>query len=451
MKKLKIFISLFTLGSIALAPLSAIAHEGHDHDSTWLQMPQVLGESITPTVLSNTSYLTLTITPYQYDDASGKWNYKISWKRKAGLKGSITINNNPFVADASSSGEQFTGFGLTPNNRYLITYKSAANYRGSNILRKSFTVASSTTSSPANSNTSSTNNSTNSSAVDLTKLPLGDGKYSTTGAKQGYIFLCNANNNGIGGSQANGPWINGNTWDKTSKSTVSGNVAWPNATFSISTNGDNRVFTGNGLPINHNTGTYPIGTTDPVYQYDRNPNSIKSQTISITVPKNPTAASTPGCIRGMVGISLSGVPIFDGFDAEYRDAVAHEVQDKCEGHPEVTGQYHYHDVSKCLPDKKTGPNGSSDLIGYAFDGFGIFGKFGPNGKIYTNADLDECHGITSEIMWDGKKVSMYHYVATDEFPYSVSCFKAKSYEPQPSGSGQGGMRQGNGQRPPQGY
>ncbi len=41
----------------------------------------------------------------------------------------------------------------------------------------------------------------------------------------------------------------------------------------------------------------------------------------------------------------------------------------------------------------------------------------------TDADLDECHGTVSEIAWDGKRVRMYHYVATWEFPYTIGCMR----------------------------
>ena len=41
-------------------------------------------------------------------------------------------------------------------------------------------------------------------------------------------------------------------------------------------------------------------------------------------------------------------------------------------------------------------------------------------------DLDACHGITSTISLDGKNVKMYHYVMTQDFLYSVSCFKGTS-------------------------
>jgi hypothetical protein len=41
----------------------------------------------------------------------------------------------------------------------------------------------------------------------------------------------------------------------------------------------------------------------------------------------------------------------------------------------------------------------------------------------TNKDLDECHGMTSKVWWDGHYVRMYHYVLTAQFPYSIGCFR----------------------------
>ena len=40
----------------------------------------------------------------------------------------------------------------------------------------------------------------------------------------------------------------------------------------------------------------------------------------------------------------------------------------------------------------------------------------------TNAQLDECHGHTAPVMWDGKMIPIYHYHLNREYPYSVGCF-----------------------------
>jgi hypothetical protein len=253
--------------------------------------------------------------------------------------------------------------------------------------------------------------------LDVTHLTLGDNKISST-PQRGYVFSCRSQFTG-GGAQGTGSWMNGDgTWDLTKKVTVDGSVSWPHE-FTITVQGDQRVFTGNDLP-DHQTGNFPVSPSDNAYQVDRNPNSIKAQNVSFSIPANPTLAAQPTCVGGEVGILLSGVVIFSSFDAEGRDAVAHEVQDHCDGHPQEGGYYHYHSLSSCIEDASTG---HSALVGYAFDGFGIYGYYGEDGKELTNADLDECHGHTHLIEWNGQMVEMYHYHATREFPYVVSCFR----------------------------
>ena len=116
-----------------------------------------------------------------------------------------------------------------------------------------------------------------------------------------------------------------------------------------------------------------------------------------------------------MGVSVLGVPIFSAFDAGGRDAVAWEVQDGCSGHPQQAGQYHFHSRSSCFTDDE-------GLFGYALDGFGIYTETDEDGQPLTTDDLDECHGRTSEVLWRGEPVEMYHYVATADFPYTVGCF-----------------------------
>lgn len=271
------------------------------------------------------------------------------------------------------------------------------------------------------------------SSLDVHALPMGDGKYSTA-AKRGYVYSCQSSFNG-GGAFATGSWISGTTWDMTKKPTVDGSVSWPNATFAMTKSGANRAFTSNALPKNHATGTYPISATDDAYLYDRNPNSIAAQSLSFTVPVDPVSAANPSCVGGEVGIATSGVPIFNGFDAGGRDAVAREIQDACGGHPQSSGMYHYHGPSACVA------TGDSELFGYAFDGFGIFSNV-EGGKSLTNDDLDECHGHSHAIAWDGATKTMYHYHLTKEFPYTVGCFRGQKYVTGPlgGGAGPGGMQ-----------
>jgi len=114
--------------------------------------------------------------------------------------------------------------------------------------------------------------------------------------------------------------------------------------------------------------------------------------------------------------------------------VAHEARDHCQGHPERTGQYHYHSLTGCLDD---GGSGHSALMGYAFDGFGVDGPRGEDGAELSDADLDACHGHTHTITWDGHTAEMYHYHATAEYPYTLGCFKGQPNR-QLMGPGTGG-------------
>ncbi len=254
--------------------------------------------------------------------------------------------------------------------------------------------------------------------INLHKLPLGDGKISHA-PKRGWIWACHVNPMG-GGAQVAGPWINekAHTYDLTAKIAVRGSVTWPHS-FKVTREGNKRVLSSNDLP-DHPTGSFPIARDDPAYRVDRNPNSIRSQKIRIELAANPKEARA-SCAPNVVGILLTGVALFNSLDDPGRDAVAHETQDSCHGHPQRGGVYHYHSLTNCLNDKPDA-DGNSPLVGYALDGFGIYGPY-ENGRRLTTADLDTCHGKTSVVKWDGRKVKMYHYVATVDFPYTVGCIR----------------------------
>ena len=257
--------------------------------------------------------------------------------------------------------------------------------------------------------------------ADPTNLPLGDYHVSATTPAVGTIYSCSLNVGG-GGAAVDGPWIRSNgTWDSTAKIAVQGSVAWPTANVSITESAGRRIISGNALPVGHSTGTFPIAATDPAYQYDHNPNSITTHPVSVSLPLDPAIAANPGCTSGgPIGYATNGVAIFNGFDAGDRDAVAHEVQDGCGGHPEPTGTYHYHSGSDCIPGAT---NPTSTLIGYALDGFGIYNRFDENGHELSNDDLDVCHGRTSPVLWNGTVQNVYHYVATRAFPYTIGCYR----------------------------
>lgn len=258
--------------------------------------------------------------------------------------------------------------------------------------------------------------------VDPTRLPIGDSRVSTTGASVGGLWACNPGNPNAGGASADGPWLNrgAGTWDSTTKLAVKGSITWESANYTETVTNGKRVIATKNLPVTYPTGTFPISRDDPSYAYDRNPGTITAQTITVSLPETGTIAASPSCMReGPVGVLRNGVLLFNSLDGRGEDAVAHESQDLCNGHPAMT-TYHYHNVPVCVRDAATGP---STVVGWAYDGFPIVVERDPGGALPTNADLDECHGRTSPIELDGTVVTIYHYSATLEFPYFIGCYR----------------------------
>jgi hypothetical protein len=257
--------------------------------------------------------------------------------------------------------------------------------------------------------------------IDPAAIPLGDGFVSTT-PKVGYVDSCTTNFPSQGGASIAGPWIDETTrtWDSRTKVAVEGSVSWPQAEYSQTVSGDERIVTGNDLPIDHVTGTFPIAATDPAHTYDQNPNTITAQSVDWTLPVHPVAAAEPSCTGGgPVGILVDGVYLFNALDGEGRDAGAHEVLDACQEHPQMAGILHHHAVPSCILDKATG---RSTLVGYAADGFGIYAERDAKGRLLTNTSLDACHGRVSEVLWNGEEQRIYHYDATLEYPYTIGCY-----------------------------
>lgn len=265
--------------------------------------------------------------------------------------------------------------------------------------------------------------------TDLTRLPLGDTKVTTTGpGKVGWTWACTTGNPNAPGAIHDGPWINGDEWNLLEKLAVRGEISWKSAAkYAEKSGATTRTVTTMRVPTIGTTGEFPIARDDPAHAYDRNPSSITPREKVVTLPKNPVKAAKPSCLpMGAIGVAKNGVMLYNALDARNMDARAHEMQDSCEGHPNFA-EYHYHAGSACV----VGGNNTSSavLFGYAFDGFGIYVERDSKGDMLTNADLDACHGRTSKVMWNGKKQRIYHYVVTQEFPYLLGCFMGTNSVP----------------------
>ncbi len=264
---------------------------------------------------------------------------------------------------------------------------------------------------------------TSKGAINPRAVPLGDG-YVSSSPKVGYVDSCVTQFGNGGGSQVNGPWIDTSkhTWNYVTKLAVNGSVSWPNASYKLATSVSKRVVTFNDLPINHTTGVFPIASNDPAHQYDQNPNHIAAQSFSWSLAHNPKRAAKPTCTPlGPIGVLKDGVVLYNALDAQGRDAGAHEVLDRCAGHPDPSSTYHHHDIPPCILNKTR--DGRATLVGYALDGFGIYVVRNSRGVMPTNTQLDACHGTTGKVPWNGHMVRIYHYVATLEYPYTIGCFR----------------------------
>lgn len=120
---------------------------------------------------------------------------------------------------------------------------------------------------------------------------------------------------------------------------------------------------------------------------------IKPWNLDVTVPRDPSVRAQPTCTGELTtGVALAGgtFHLDVATDAQDRpvDPNAGLPLDRCWGYPSDT-QYHYHGPSQtCFGGKPTRESANtrsrsrhSPLVGYAIDGFGIFGPRGEGGKI----------------------------------------------------------------------
>jgi hypothetical protein len=145
----------------------------------------------------------------------------------------------------------------------------------------------------------------------------------------------------------------------------------------VSVSGSNYVFKTTSVPTYKSIywGTSSAGYESTMYVNSTktnaaNPNSIKSQNITITVPSDPTTSGAPATGFGAIGVAANGIVIYND-QAAPGDTLATEYYtfDTAQGHPTNTGAYHYH----VDPPKITTGN-SAAFVGIALDGYLIFGK-----------------------------------------------------------------------------
>lgn len=160
--------------------------------------------------------------------------------------------------------------------------------------------------------------------------------------------------------------------------------------------------TGDGVPTPVGYGTFPNVN---------NPNSVTSYSFehAFTERGGDNTTNSQSIPLGIVGISANGVAFFNpsaggggnppqGFQyvAAGNGAQVNFGEDDCGGHPEQSGQYHYHDShfldcwkenqvmagyndyygsSQYKGDNMRHPDGHSKILGYCFDGYPVYGPY----------------------------------------------------------------------------
>jgi len=155
------------------------------------------------------------------------------------------------------------------------------------------------------------------------------------------------------------------------------------------------------------------GKTFSDITFSKNPNSISSQSYTFKIPINPAVAATHAASPlGPIGIALNGVPLFNQY-AGPNQPLTNEITsfDQYWGHPQQTGQYHYHVEPLYLTTVKAS---KSALLGFLLDGFPVYGPQ-ENGATVANTSLDAYHGHTSATTEYPNGI--YHYHITNTDPY----------------------------------
>lgn len=234
-----------------------------------------------------------------------------------------------------------------------------------------------------------------------------------------------------------------------------------------------RYIYSNGIP-NHPTGTFPNAG---------NPNRISPQEHVYRVTLTPELSGDITQIRPAFGVALNGIPFEPGtgefwnrdrqsqWKFEALTGFINLGTDENNAHVQPTGSYHYHGIPTGLVTER-----AMTHIGYAADGFPMYGPYGyadandtgselidmrssyqlkaglrsdgpgglHDGAFYNDfeyvaglGELDECNGrfgVTPEYP-DG----IYHYYVTEMFPFVPRCVKGT---PDESFGRQGGRHGG---------
>lgn len=143
------------------------------------------------------------------------------------------------------------------------------------------------------------------------------------------------------------------------------------------------------------------------------------------IPLQPSLESSPITRDAALGVAVNGVPIYDytgGGEMSAEDLYHHQTRhdtlltkqlDVCGGHAGRGDDYHYHVKPTCMVEKMANA-GDDAIIGWAFDGFPIYGDNNPDGTPIADGVLDVCNGQKDDTFG-------YRYHTSEDAPYILQC------------------------------
>lgn len=152
---------------------------------------------------------------------------------------------------------------------------------------------------------------------------------------------------------------------------------------------------------------------------------VPAEGYAAPIPLEPVLGDAPQTRDAALGVAVNGVPIFDytgGGEMTVADLHHHQTQhdtlqteqlDVCGGHAGRGDDYHYHVKPTCMVDQMKN-KGDAAIIGWAFDGFPIYGDNNPDGTTIAAGTLDVCNGQPDASYG-------YRYHTSAEAPYIVQC------------------------------
>jgi hypothetical protein len=203
----------------------------------------------------------------------------------------------------------------------------------------------------------------------------------------------------------------------------------------ISFDATSMIIHSHNLP-NHPTGKFP----------GENPNYIQEKNATYYIPlvpkENPNHVATDttntnhALNMGPIGIAANGVVFYNPFDAGSQDAS--NIMDYCCGHPDQSGTYHYHKYPICInsPWSDEGKE-HSPLLGWAFDGFPIYGPYVKSGVLAKDATGDD--GLNEFNLHTDALRGPHYQVTPGKFPYLIGGYWGT---PDPRNFRRGGGRPG---------